>query len=107
MLFPEVFQGPAQHPEYAGVAPRIESDESSSNLRDCKPKLEDCEPSRAVGLCGTRTGIVDRLEADEARKNGQCKKELQENGMDTMETKDLFDNLNAEMGSLESTGNVI
>jgi len=39
---------------------------------------------------------------DEVKKNDYCKKEIQENEMDSMKTEDLRDDLNAKIGSLES-----
>jgi len=41
--------------------------------------------------------------ADEVKKNDWCKAELQENEMTTMKTKDLKADLEAKVGSLEST----
>merc|ERR1719405_377971 len=41
--------------------------------------------------------------ADEVKKNDWCKAELQENEMTTMKTKDLKADLEAKIGSLEST----
>merc|ERR1719491_1182319 len=41
--------------------------------------------------------------ADEVKKNDWCKEELQENEMTTMKTKDLKADLEAKVGSLEST----
>jgi len=41
--------------------------------------------------------------ADEVKKNDWCKDELQENEMTTMKTKDLKADLEAKVGSLEST----
>merc|ERR1719482_1167550 len=42
-------------------------------------------------------------QADEVKKNDYCKAELQENEMTIMKTEDLRDDLNAKIGSLEST----
>jgi len=42
-------------------------------------------------------------QADEVKKNDWCKAELQENEMTTMKTKDLEADLEAKIGSLEST----
>merc|ERR1719352_2130748 len=41
--------------------------------------------------------------ADEVKKNDWCKDELQSNEMQTMKTKDLKADLEAKVGSLEST----
>ena len=38
----------------------------------------------------------------EVKKNDYCKKELQENEMETMNTEDIRDDLNAKIRSLES-----
>jgi hypothetical protein len=42
-------------------------------------------------------------QADEVKKNDWCKEELQENEMSTMKTKDLKADLEAQIGTLEST----
>lgn len=47
-------------------------------------------------------GTLKQQQVDEVKKNDYCKKELQENEMDTMKTEDLRDDLNAKIGSLES-----
>jgi len=47
-------------------------------------------------------GTLQQQQVDEVKKNDYCKKELQDNEMDTMKTEDLRDDLNAKIGSLES-----
>merc|ERR1719160_1252363 len=47
--------------------------------------------------------MLKQQQSDEVKKNDYCSKAIQENEMTTMKTEDLRDDLNAKVGSLEST----
>merc|ERR1740115_74713 len=87
----------------AAVLRKIAAKTHSPELSMLASSVELDAFTKVKAMIDKMISALKMQQADEVKKNDWCKAELQENEMTTMKTKDLEADLEAKIGSLEST----